>query len=210
MGMSKDEGDAYIPSRPERGEESGLVRWVVEHADEILEAERAAARRELQKTYEVPQRHVDYLDGLTGLDRAIAQPWEEIRKQERSMYRQVMQYLVAHPTPWRIAEGYRLDDVGRDDVGRDDVVKTSPVWEVRDANMARVLPPCEPSPQVEALVDFVNLVGEEHEPPCGWHTAYIPEEAEGGDGEDRRFSTRNDEEFLRRLGYTPPGSSDEN
>ena len=156
-------------SWPEWGEESDLVRWVVEHADEILEAERAAARRELQKTYEVPQRHVDYLDGLTGLDRAIAQPWEEIRKQDRIMYRKVMQYLVEHPTPWRIAKGYKLDDVWRDGAGRDDVVETSQVWEVRDANTARVLPPCEPSPEIEALVDFVNLVGEGFEPVSYTH-----------------------------------------
>ena len=82
-------------------------------------------------------------------------------------------FLEKHPTPWRIAGGHRLDGVWSDAVGRDDVVKTSPVWEVWDANTARVLPPCEPSPQIEALVDFVNLVGEEYEPQHGWDT-YTP------------------------------------
>lgn len=81
---------------------------------------------------------------------------------------QITDYLEKHPTPWHIAEGRRLDDVRRDGKGRDDMVETSRVWEVRDANTARVLPPCEPSPQIKDLVDFVNLVGEQYEPPCGW------------------------------------------
>lgn len=72
--------------------------------------------------------------------------------------------LEKHPTPWHIAEGYRLDGMGsdvmgRDVMGRDDMVETSRVWEVRDANTARVLPPCEPSPLIEELVDFINALG---------------------------------------------------
>lgn len=85
-----------------------------------------------------------------------------------SSYSRIRAYLEAHPTPWHIADGYRLADVRRDGMGCDDTVETSRVWEVRDANTARVLPPCEPSPQIKDLVDFVNLVGEEYEPQHGW------------------------------------------
>lgn len=140
-------------------------------------------------------------------------------------YRQIMEYLKAHPTPWRlvfqteppVSEELRAsllngeyDEVrcAKGEPGRDIIVDAegNPVVETWDGeSYASGL-----QGDVRALVDFVNMVGEEHEPPCGWHTAYVPEEAEGGDGEDRRFSTRSDEEFLRRLGYTPPGSSDEN
>lgn len=84
-------------------------------------------------------------------------------------YSKIRAYLQAHPTPWRIADGYRFEGVGRDGV-----VETAQVWTVLDANTAPVLPPCEPSQLVEEFVDFVNLVGEGYEPPCGWHTAYDP------------------------------------
>lgn len=68
-------------------------------------------------------------------------------------------YLLTHPTPWHIAEGRKLDGMGRDGAERDDMVQTSRVWEVRDANANSVLPPCEPSPKIKDLVDFVNALG---------------------------------------------------
>lgn len=146
---SKFDGEPYDYGGFRWGEESSLGRWIREHPEEVWEMERTAAREE-----------------------------SRIAEQKRHTRNRILRFLVAHPTPWHIAEGYRLDGAWRDGVGRDDMVETSQVWEVRDANTGRVLPPCEPSLQIEDLVDFVNLVGEQYEPPCGWHTAYDPTEVE--------------------------------
>ena len=75
------------------------------------------------------------------------------------MNESIYTYLLTHPTPWHIAEGRKFDGMGRDGAERDDMVQTSRVWEVRDANANSVLPPCEPSPKIKDLVDFVNVVG---------------------------------------------------
>ena len=75
-------------------------------------------------------------------------------------FKQLMEYAMEHPTPWRIIGGLALDHVDPNGkVDPNDKVKTAPVWGVVDANNVRVLPACEPSPMVEELVDFVNTLG---------------------------------------------------
>lgn len=106
-------------------------------------------------------------------------------------YSKIRAYLQAHPTPWRfireidqtapgvkarlIAAGYhdarQCDQESRDVVedANGNVVFSS--WD-RDEWASHI------EGDVRALVDFVNLIGEGYEPPCGWHTAYDPTEVE--------------------------------
>ena len=104
------------------------------------------------------------VDELVELDRAANRAHAADSKRREETISRIRVYLRAHPTPWRIAEGYRLDGMRSDDVRPDGVVKTSRVWEVRDATAARVLPQCEPDPHVKDLVDLVNHVGKLYGP----------------------------------------------
>jgi hypothetical protein len=71
-----------------------------------------------------------------------------------------MEYVMEHPTPWRIIGGWAFDHVDPNDkVDPNGEVETAQVWGVVDANNVRVLPECEPSPMVAELVDFVNTLG---------------------------------------------------
>ena len=98
-----------------------------------------------------------------------------------SSYERINAYLEAHPTPWRyvcetdlsdpgvrpelIADGYhdarQCDQEVRDVVedANGNIVFAS--WD-RDETASHV------EGDVRALVDFVNMVGEDYEPPCGW------------------------------------------
>ena len=104
-----------------------------------------------------------------------------------SSYEKISAYLEAHPTPWRIVEpkpasphleGLHLyrepDKDGHEGVlfrhGRDAVADV-----VVDANGQVVFESADNAGEaswiegdVRALVDFVNLVGNDYEPPCGW------------------------------------------
>ena len=104
-----------------------------------------------------------------------------------SSYERISAYLRAHPTPWRLVcpkpgttglEGLRVypepDEGGYEGVlyrqGRDviaDVVvdmNGNVVFETADnAGEASWL-----EGDVRALLDFVNMVGMDYEPPCGW------------------------------------------
>lgn len=101
-----------------------------------------------------------------------------------SNFRKISAYLEAHPTPWRFIressvdvlldprsiqelskDGYhqvRATDGEERDVVEDfngNVVFSS--WD-RDAWSSHI------EGDVRSLVDFVNLVGNDYEPPCGW------------------------------------------
>lgn len=79
-----------------------------------------------------------------------------------SSYEKIRAYLEAHPTPWRVedikARG-ELHEAVVDATGA--VVLSSEDAESYQSVFA-------PEGAVQALVDFVNLVGEGYEPPCGW------------------------------------------
>lgn len=91
-------------------------------------------------------------------------------------------YLEAHPTPWRIvavrgeqAQNHRMRQPDYCDEVREPVGDGPEVDAILDANGAVVLSSCRPlktlswfEGDVRALVDFVNLVGEEYEPQHGW------------------------------------------
>lgn len=105
-------------------------------------------------------------------------------------YHQIMSYLKAHPTPWRfiretdllvpgakaelIADGYH--DVRQCSQEKRDVVEDAngntviASWD-RDETTSHI------EGDVRALVDFVNLVGEEYEPQHGWDTYESPGDA---------------------------------
>ena len=104
-----------------------------------------------------------------------------------SSFERISAYLEAHPTPWRLVkpkaaspgwEGLRVypepDEDGYEGVlyrqERDVIADV-----VVDANGAVVVETADNAGEaswlegdVRALVDFVNLVGEDYEPPCGW------------------------------------------
>lgn len=98
-----------------------------------------------------------------------------------------MTYLQSHPTPWRYMEALPEDTLGyvywedegdgfdgpwKSDGGWYPVVVDAAdqvVFSANDAEGYRAFFKGD----VRALVDFVNLVGEEYEPQHGWHT-YTP------------------------------------
>lgn len=79
-----------------------------------------------------------------------------------SNYGKISAYLKTHPTPWRVEDIKTRGELHEAIVDTNgDVVLTS-----KDAESYQSV--FGPDGAVEALVDFVNLVGEGHEPPCGW------------------------------------------
>lgn len=73
-------------------------------------------------------------------------------------------YLEAHPTPWRVE---RVNfDKWADRVEQIVDMNGAVVVGCEDAESFQAV--FTPEGGVEALVNFVNLVGEEYEPPCGW------------------------------------------
>ena len=100
-----------------------------------------------------------------------------------SSYEKIAAYLEAHPTPWRYVEAWPEDTIGYvhwvdEGEGFDCRWKSDSidVYEaVVDATGQVVLRSNDQEGlkswlggDVRALVDFVNLVGEDYEPPCGW------------------------------------------
>lgn len=100
-----------------------------------------------------------------------------------SSYEKIAAYLEAHPTPWRwvrqTEKKLPLDmrssvlAIGYDDVR---CIPHKPDCDVIvDANGDLVIETWDGESynsglggDVRALVDFVNLVGNDYEPPCGW------------------------------------------
>ena len=79
-----------------------------------------------------------------------------------SSYERISDYLRAHPTPWRVEDMKARGELHEAIVDTNgDVVLTSEDAESYQSEFA-------PDGAVQALVDFVNLVGEDYEPPCGW------------------------------------------
>ena len=100
-----------------------------------------------------------------------------------SSYEKIAAYLEAHPTPWRYVEAWPEDTIGYahwtdEGEGFDCRWKSDSidVYEaVVDATGQVVLRSNDEeglkswlSGDVRALVDFVNMVGMDYEPPCGW------------------------------------------
>ena len=100
-----------------------------------------------------------------------------------SSYEKIAAYLEAHPTPWRYVEAWPEDTIGYvhwvdEGEGFDCRWKSDSidVYEaVVDATGQVVLRSNDQEGlkswlggDVRALVDFVNLVGNDYEPPCGW------------------------------------------
>lgn len=147
-----------------------------------------------------------------------------------SSYEKIAAYLEAHPTPWRYVEAWPEDTIGYahwadEGEGFDGRWKSDSidVYEaVVDATGQVVLRSNDEEGlkswlggDVRALVDFVNLVGMDYEPPCGWPGVdYGPiEPVDAGpyrrrlsdadverldSGRKRRFTGGTVEEFLRR------------
>ena len=147
-----------------------------------------------------------------------------------SSYERISAYLEAHPTPWRYVEAWPEDTIGYahwadEGEGFDGRWKSDSidVYEaVVDATGQVVLRSNDQEGlkswlggDVRALVDFVNLVGNDYEPPCGWPGVdYGPiEPVDAGpyrrrlsdadeerldSGRKRRFTGGAVEEFLRR------------
>lgn len=102
-------------------------------------------------------------------------------------YHKIMTYLKAHPTPWRYMEAMPEDSLvfegyvggmfdgpwkSEDGHGWYQVVVDADDQVVFSANDAEGYHAFFKG-DVRALVDFVNLVGEEYEPQHGWDT-YTP------------------------------------
>lgn len=100
-----------------------------------------------------------------------------------SSYEKIAAYLEAHPTPWRYVEAWPEDTIGYahwadEGEGFDCRWKSDSIdaYEaVVDATGQVVLRSNDQEGlkswlggDVRALVDFVNLVGNDYEPPCGW------------------------------------------
>ena len=147
-----------------------------------------------------------------------------------SSYERISAYLEAHPTPWRYVEAWPEDTIGYahwedEGDGFDGRWKSDSidVYEaVVDATGQVVLRSNDQEGlkswlggDVRALVDFVNMVGMDYEPPCGWPGVdYGPiEPVDPGpyrrrlsdadterldSGRKRRFTGGTVEEFLRR------------
>ena len=149
-----------------------------------------------------------------------------------SSYEKISAYLEAHPTPWRFVwKAYAPDGVieleqrewalerGYEQVRPD---RNESCEVIVDAAGNRVLEATDSEGingmfggDVRALVDFVNLVGMDYEPPCGWPGVdYGPiepvnegpyrrrlsdaDEERLDSGRKRRFTGGTVEEFLRR------------
>lgn len=79
-----------------------------------------------------------------------------------SNYEKISAYLEAHPTPWRVEDMKARGELHEAIVDTNgDVVLTSEDAESYQSEFA-------PDGAVQALVDFVNMVGMDYEPPCGW------------------------------------------
>lgn len=160
----KFDGEPYDYGGFRWGEESGLGWWIREHPEEVWEMERAAARQE-----------------------------SRIAEQKRHTRNRILRFLVAHPTPWRLVylTGQPVSDelrasllTGEYDEVRQ--VKGEPSRDMivdADGNLVAETWDGESyasglQGDVRGLMDMVNLVGEDYEPPCGWHTAYDPTEVE--------------------------------
>lgn len=79
-----------------------------------------------------------------------------------SNYSRIRAYLEAHPTPWRVEDIKARGELHEAIVDASGAV----VLSSKDAESYQSV--FAPDGAVEALVDFVNLVGEGYEPPCGW------------------------------------------
>ena len=107
------------------------------------------------------------VEKLVELDRAANRAHAAASKRREETISRIRVYLRAHPTPWRIAEGYGFDVARSGSAQRDDMVEAYRVWGVWDATAARVLQECGPSQEIEDLVDFVNQVGKLYGPAEG-------------------------------------------
>lgn len=100
-----------------------------------------------------------------------------------SNFRKISAYLEAHPTPWRYVEAWPEDtfgythweDEGKEFDGRWKSDRIDVYEAVVDATGREVLRSNDQEGlkswlggDMRALVDFVNLVGNDYEPPCGW------------------------------------------
>lgn len=126
-----------------------------------------------------------------------------------SSYEKISAYLEAHPTPWRYVEAWPEDTIGYahwadEGEGFDCRWKSDSidVYEaVVDATGQVVLRSNDQEGlkswlggDVRALVDFVNMVGMDYEPPCGWPGVdYGPIEPVNAGTYRRRFSDADDE-----------------